>query len=66
MKTYKCLAPGCDRQLEKKYLYCSLECCCYGGFTSGCQVKGPIREFYRRLIRKIIYKIHMIIRSFDK
>lgn len=64
MKRYKCLAKHCDRYIEKQYLFCSLECACYGGFNSGCQVKGKLREAFRKIRRAIIYRIHMIIRRF--
>lgn len=63
MTKYKCLAKNCNGKLEKKYLFCSIECACYGGFNSGCQVKGKARELFRKIRRTIIYKIHMLIRN---
>lgn len=64
MKTYKCLAPNCKRKVEKKYLYCSLECGCYGGFVSGYPRKSKLQEAFRKVRRYIIYKIHMLMRIF--
>jgi hypothetical protein len=64
-KFYKCLAKDCDRQLEKKYLFCSIECACYSGFSSGCRMPHPIIEFFRNIRRRIIYRFHMLLRSYE-
>jgi len=64
-KFYKCLTQGCDRKLEKQYLYCSIECACYDRFIMvrrGTLIQRIILKIYQ----KIVYKCYMFLRNLDE
>ena len=53
-KMRKCATKGCNRQIEDKFLYCSIECAIYDGAFSVNKEKTPEKigqEIYQRLYR---------------